>query len=219
MEAVTKILLFIHVISGASALFTGTIAAFLRKRRGLHSLMGTIFTFAMYVVSATGVPLALFKGNIFLFAVAIFTVYMVITGSNAFKGIAPAKRKVLAVFGLLAGATLISLMLYLILGSSNYFGIVPGVFGDLLTSMSINDLRISRGKKYNPLTLHMNQMGGSLIAAYTAFLTAGFTSILSRMGFDLSNIALFLWLLPTVIGSLLLTRANIKVGRAKKSFS
>ncbi|KAB2807076.1 DUF2306 domain-containing protein [Phaeocystidibacter luteus] len=215
METLHATLLFTHILTGTVALLSGTIAGLLRKRRGFHSLFGGIFTYCMYAVAISGFILSAMRYNMFLLAVSIFTLHMVITGSRAFRGMNRNARLGMSIFGWAGSAALLYIGVTALALHSNTMGIVPIIFGALLVSMSRRDYRIYRGTiKPNPVILHLNEMGGALIAAYTAFLTTGAGRVLHGMGYDISQLQVFLWLLPTVIGTLALTRVNFKMRRS-----
>lgn len=214
METLRTSLLLLHVISGFVALVAGTIAAFLRKRRGFHSIIGSVFTKAMYVVAVTGIPLSILRGNMFLLGVSIFTLYMVISGSRAFRGMSLKQTLALSISGWIGAMALLVIGFSGLWIYQNTMAIVPVVFGFLLLTMALRDWRAYRGIKIpNPLSVHMNQMGGALIAAYTAFLTTGAGRLFESLGLEFQGLQVVVWLLPTVIGSVLLTLANIRASR------
>ncbi|NVK26547.1 MAG: hypothetical protein HWE14_00820 [Flavobacteriia bacterium] len=215
METLHASLLFTHILTGAVALLSGTIAGLLRKRRGYHSLFGGIFTYCMYAVAISGFILSAMRYNMFLLAISIFTLHMVITGSRAFKGMTVNARLAMAIFGAIGSVALLYIGISSLAIHSNTMGIVPIVFGALLVSMTRRDWGIYRGTvKPNPIILHLNEMGGALIAAYTAFLTTGAGRVLHQMGYDFSQLQVLFWLLPTVVGTVALTRVNFKMRRS-----
>lgn len=204
-------MLFLHITAGIISLISGGLAASLRKKRGLHSAVGSVFVYAMYVTGITGVGLSFYILSYFLLGISIFTLYMVLTGSTAFRGHSPRRRKRISIAGFTGSALLIAISTHLFI-TSGINGIIPLVFGSILFVMSIQDRRSAgRKKRSNPLILHMNRMGGAYIATITAFLTTGGPRLFDRMNWDVSEWTLFFWLFPTVIGSILLTIANIRV--------
>lgn len=214
MEALKTSLLTIHIISGTIALIAGTMAAFARKRRGLHSTLGMLFTKTMYAVGFTGLPMAFFLNSYFLLGLSVFTLFMVYTGSKAFVGIKNDRRIMLSIIGTIAAITLITLGIFSLI-NSNMMGIASIAFGGILFSMSMREWAIGKGKiKHNPLVVHLNQMGGSLIAAYTAFFTIGAQRLFDAMSIDVSSLGVIFWMLPTVVGSILLTRVNVSIRKA-----
>ncbi|TNE27280.1 MAG: hypothetical protein EP346_13060 [Bacteroidetes bacterium] len=211
METLKTSLLTIHIISGTLALIAGTIAAFARKRRGLHSTLGTLFAKTMYAVGFTGLPMAFFMHSYFLLGLSVFTLFMVYTGSRAFAGIKNDNRLILSIIGFIAALSLIAIGV-LALRNSNMMGIASLVFGGILFSMSLREWATGRGKiAHNPLVVHINHMGGSLIAAYTAFFTIGAQRMFDAMSLDVSQISIVFWMLPTIVGSIFLTLANLRI--------
>lgn len=211
MSSIHTALLVLHIASGFIALITGTLAAITRKGRGNHSKLGKLFVTSMYGVAFSGIPLAVMGKSVFVGALAIFTLHMSITGSRAFKGMSKKGRLIMSISALAGALSLLLVGVLILVQHGNTMGIVALTFGGLLLSMSIRDWRIFRGSiQPKAMNLHINQMGGSLIAAYTAFFSIGATRIFSLIGADLSQWSAFFWLLPTVVGSILLTRANMK---------
>lgn len=214
MDNLRIITLVIHGIAGAIALTSGTIAAFLRKRRGNHSKVGTVFTYSMYIVAATGITLAIIRPTPFLWALSIFILFMVYTGSNAYRKRSPRAKKNTAFAGIFGAIALI----YMAIASfshGNSMGFASLVFGGILLTMSFQELRAARGKtKPNPMIVHLNRMGGSLIAAFTAFFIIGAGGFFESLGISLQQINIILWLAPTFIGTIALIGANRKYGRS-----
>jgi uncharacterized membrane protein len=70
----------VHVICGAMAIASGFVALYARKGGTLHRKSGTIFAFAMLVMSLSGAVMAIGRaGAAVNFPVALLTAYLVIT--------------------------------------------------------------------------------------------------------------------------------------------
>lgn len=190
-----QILLFTHIIAGSIGLVSGSIILSLKKGVQYHKLLGKIFFFTMVVSMCCSLPISIKKSNLFLFIIAIWTLYMLITGLRALKKINIAKVDVwdwiisiiMMLFGvILAGYGVIAV----IKGSS--MGWVAVVFGAISLLFVLTDFRFYRaeGKYKNQfLIIHIQRMVGAYIASLTAFLVVNNTV--------LPNVVA--WLLPTVV--------------------
>ncbi len=72
-------MLFVHICSGICGLFSGAAAVALRKGSRRHALAGNIFVVSMMSLAATGVYLALLKGQPGNVLGGSFTFYLVAT--------------------------------------------------------------------------------------------------------------------------------------------
>lgn len=208
MEQFIKITLFVHVLSGGIALLSGLGAIFTKKGQKKHILSGSIYFWSMLLVTLTGLVVGLFRGNVFLQTIAVFSFYMAFTGKRVLrykKAITPTYLDWSANLLALSVSMLMLIWGILILVQNGFVGAAPMllVFGGLLFSMTINDAIKMRKKKFvkNAWLLdHISRMGGSFIATTTAFLLVN------------SNVQpqWIMWLLPTVIGTPLIIQASNK---------
>jgi len=213
MDALFKVLLTLHVVSGFTALIIGVVPMVAKKGGKLHKKSGLIYFWAMFGVFITSVPMAFIKWNIFLFTIGIFSFYFVLTGYRF------AKRKgwhLLTSFdkGIMLTTFTTSILMigysaYLFyLGSQNW--IILGIFGIICFLTSIDDLR-KFGKKSednkNWFYQHLIRMLGGYIATSTAFVVTNLTFLPPLIG----------WLAPTVIGSIGITLTMIHYKRKFKS--
>jgi len=208
MQQLFNILIIFHIAGGTLGLIAGTIAAAVVKGKKTHILAGRLFTTGMLAAAVSALIISNLPNhnNIFLFAVGGFTFYMVTT---AWRVIAVKKTKnaekvftpidyLLFIFGLGFALFLIYLAAIGII-TGNTFNIVPGVFGLICLSFVWKDYQLLSGKskvKQVWLYNHITRMMGAMIASYTAFLVV-------NMQIDMQWI---LWLLPTLIGSILITK-------------
>jgi hypothetical protein len=147
------------------------------------------------------------KFNLFFLVIGVFSIYLVHTGKATIKYW---RRKeewentaadlIPMYIGLIAAAIMILHPVIRMFIAGKLFVPVLGVFGMILLINSIQDLRMMsrkenrqpRNKKF--LIRHIGKMGGSYIAASTAFLV--------------NNVHLdpmwIVWLLPTVVGTILI---------------
>jgi hypothetical protein len=75
-----RLLLAFHIAAGATALIAAVGALGTLKGGRWHVRAGRMFVVAMLVVFLTAVPMTLLRPNLFLFLVAVFSVYLVLTG-------------------------------------------------------------------------------------------------------------------------------------------
>jgi uncharacterized membrane protein len=199
-----KILLTVHILSGFTALGVGVGAMLTQKGGNAHRLSGRIYFWAMMSVFLTAVPLALLKMNYFLFAVALLSFY------SAFQGYRYVRRKnqpftwydkASGFMALGTGFAMLGLAIHGYITGNITMAIILTVFGlGLMTS--IRDLLKMFGKRTPPdgkrdwFFAHIGSMGGSYIATFTAFAVTNlhFLPPLAQ------------WLLPTVVGGILIRR-------------
>lgn len=76
-------ILFLHILAGVAALAAAGVAVGSAKGGGLHRRSGTIYTLAMLCVGLSALVLAVIHPDAFLFAVGVFSLYLVFTGWRA----------------------------------------------------------------------------------------------------------------------------------------
>ncbi|WP_078544443.1 DUF2306 domain-containing protein [Litchfieldia alkalitelluris] len=81
------LLLILHIISGAICLLTGLVAAFKKKRKGVHTFTGEIYHWSYLIVFSTAVAMSIIKWDesAYLFYIAIFSYGLALTGYLAKK--------------------------------------------------------------------------------------------------------------------------------------
>ena len=75
-----KTILFLHALAGGISLIAGFIAIISKKGQQLHIKSGLVYYWAMMAVVVTGLLLGIYKTNVFILTIAIFSFYMVFTG-------------------------------------------------------------------------------------------------------------------------------------------
>jgi hypothetical protein len=75
-----KTLQLIHIAGGTTSLLLGIIVLSLKKGNKRHKWLGNIYFYAMLIASIVAIPMSYLHPNYFLFIVAIFTIYMLLTG-------------------------------------------------------------------------------------------------------------------------------------------
>lgn len=200
-------LLILHIVAGTTALVSGLLAILTAKGKRLHRKSGRLYFWAMITVGLTAIPLALMKENWFLFGVAFLSAYLSYAGKRSIdtklKGWKGFDYAVMGIC-LLAGLGMLAWGISgIVRGQIGMFPVLI-TFGGLLTGATLQDAFVPFRRK--PLTkgayilLHISRMGGSYIAASTAFLVVNWQS----------NPQFIAWLLPTVLGTPLITYASMK---------
>ncbi len=190
-----NILLIIHITFGGTGLVFGSFVMFMKKGDKRRKLLGNIYFYSMLGAGLFAVALSYLHPNRFLLIVAVFTIYMILTGKRYLK-----KKKVSDVIALDWFLTLTMLVFgiaFIALGTNgiiqnSYFGIVLIVFGGLSLLFVYQDYRNFKGRssiKNFWLTTHLQRMVGSYIAALTAFIVVN-NSFLPEIA---------AWILPTAI--------------------
>ena len=80
MNYLTHLLLTLHILFGSLALIASVLAISNKKGKQAHRLFGKIYFWGMVGVFITAVPLAIFKLNVFLLLIAIFSFYLAFAG-------------------------------------------------------------------------------------------------------------------------------------------
>lgn len=196
---IIDLLRWLHILTGSTALLAGPIAMFNQDGGKIHRLSGKIYVWSMYVIFITSMILSVYRNNLFLFLVGIFSMYLVAGGHRALslkllhKGQKAAGIDwFILILSAIAGAGLISLGIYLITANGNSSGIVPAIFGLIMLSGTREDYKrytIPPKEKNHWLMKHISGMMGGYIATVTAFLVNNWHT-------DPPFIS---WLLPTVI--------------------
>ncbi len=216
-----SILLIIHVIFGFSALITGAFAMLLNKNVKKHKIFGKIYYWSMIGVFVTVVPMFIIKGNalLFLFLVGIFSTYLAVAGrryltlNNRAKNLRWSDYIVVG-FVFITAVSMITLGIYDLSISRTGTGLIVLVFGSILLSNTIQDIRflkkVYQGMKglRKPLYNHISRMGGAYIATFTAFMVNNFSMVLPFY---------ITWFLPAVIGATLISLTIKRLKNKRKS--
>ena len=208
MKDYIEYVLYLHVFSGGIALTSGLIAIFTKKGQNAHIKSGLIYFWSMFSVIITGLIVGIYRDNLFLQSIAIFSFYMAFTGKQFLKNkskIAPTLIDwIVGIASSIVGLTMLGFGLYFLF-KIGFKSLVPMllIFGFLLTWMTLDDLKGLYMKKFVRgawLLKHISRMGGSFIATSTAFLLVN-TSI---------EPVWVMWILPTFIGTPMIVFASRK---------
>ncbi|MEL6131993.1 MAG: DUF2306 domain-containing protein [Bacteroidota bacterium] len=206
MEALFTPLLYLHILCGTVALIVGPLTLMVQKGGKRHRLMGKIFSLSMIFNGVAALLIAITPGheNFFLFAVGVFSLYLVGTGYRflSLKGLGKSTQAQPIDWALSIAMLIFGLSMWGYGGFLIYHGVSLGyvllTFGTFGLILVYRDSQLFlRGPKNDRFWLyqHISRMCGALIAAYTAFLVVN--------GENLGLPPLVAWLFPSVIGSLI----------------
>jgi uncharacterized membrane protein len=216
MNILTTVLLILHVIAGFTALIAGGIASYTRKGGKGHRSSGKWYFWAMTGVFITAVAVSILKDRVFLFMIGFFSYYFVVRGYRQLylKGLGKSQKAAGLDWAVTSVALLfgIGLIVFAVLQKLNgiSFWPVPFVFGIVSGSFAIADMRLYiKGPSFKQhwLAGHIVSMGAGYIATWTAFVVTNIKFLPP----------VFVWLAPSVIGSVFISMSIRKYIKPKKA--
>lgn len=220
MENVIQYTLYVHILVGAISLISGAVAILSAKGKKTHRQSGKIYFYAMTLVFITGIVVAGYKMNRFLFCIAFLSYYSVFCGVRSLQLKKLHKTQSPKWYDWFAGIlnTLVNLcflglgVYYLFSDSVNIGGVVLsigfGIGGLAISYANLKPFIIRPKEAYHWYLAHIGNMMGGYIATFTAFLSTMVTR------FDLMN-PFVAFALPSLIGIPLLLFWQKKI---EKSF-
>lgn len=203
-----QIIKIIHILAGATALITGLIAMLTRKGGKAHRFNGKLYFWSMAIIFVSSIYMSLYKDMIFFVLIAFFSFQAAFNGYRILylkKLQQGQKAAPLDYIGIIVGGAAALFMLnlgILNINRNTEMAIVLLVFGVFYALGVWQEWR----KFSKPPTekmfwyyKHIGQMGGAYIATTTAFLVNNY-----RL-FPFIP-AVVLWLLPTAVGVIVITR-------------
>jgi hypothetical protein len=201
MELLITTLRWIHISAGMLALVLAPLAMLTVKGGRAHRRWGKIYFWAMAVVASTAVILGLWRPQIFLALLAVFSFYLAFAGYRALwrkrpdQGQGPVALDWAAALLTFAVSAALALLGFVRPGASwQRLGIVPvvfGVLGMILAGLDIGKFVRPPADRNAWWFAHMSGMLGSYIAAVSAFSVVNFTFLPVTVR----------WLWPTAIGT------------------
>lgn len=200
-----EIILYLHILVGAISLITGAIAILSDKGKKKHKKAGQIYFYAMTGVFVTGIIVASFQFNRFLFLIAFLSYYTVFSGVRILKLKQLHKQQKPKWYDWFAGIiNSIANLVFVILGI--YFGFIKGfdsggallsigfgIGGLALSYTNLKPFIVRPDKAYHWYLSHIGNMVGGYIATFTAFLS----TVVSRYNFMNPYLA---FALPALLG-------------------
>ena len=195
-----EFLLISHVLAGTVALISAFFAIVTEKGMKAHVLHGRIYSIAMAYVALGALVLSIIRPNPFLFAIALFSGFMVWTGYRTAKNRSGEATK-LEIYSSYAGVVIVLLMLGyggFLIAQGNLMGTVLFVFSVVIIGYLIEDFRslkkgFAKGKKR--IAKHLQRMLGGTIATITAVLVQ---QVAPRVA-DSTWLEVLIWLGPTIV--------------------
>jgi uncharacterized membrane protein len=201
-----------HVLAGVVALAAGLVAIVTTKGGRRHNQAGKLYAATMGVVVVTALPLSVWTDDWFLFAVAVFSGYLVGSGYRVIArrraGLTDPTRSDYALQGgmLAVGGVMVAGGGYGTVTGVMDLGVVLAVFGLVGGVLAVRELRqygVEPAARTPWFTRHIAFMGGGYIATVTAAITVNLTMLPEPVR----------WLGPTVVGFPLITYAIRKYGQ------
>lgn len=201
-----QFLIISHIVCGGTVLLLGLVQMFNRKGGINHKIIGKIYVGAMWWIclSAWGI-IIFYRFSAFLMVIAVLTFYASFTGVRVLKRKKVGSEKwydwAVAIATLLFGVGLMTYAGYLIINSTNQvLALLCMLFGLFTAGSGFQDLRFFIRKpemvKSWWLKQHIGAMGGSYIAAITAFAVQNPNIFMPG-----SSYQWLLWILPAAIGN------------------
>lgn len=188
-------LILVHIVFGGIALVLGGMAALAKKGQKNHKISGKGFAVTMLICAVSAIGVSISKSHWFLLAIGFFSAYLTISGFWVLS-----KKKLLnrvaGIFGAISALYLITLAV--LQPTPN---VILLAFGSLQLLFALQDI-FSPPQKLKVITRHGARMGGAYIATVTAFLVVNVTFLPWYI----------LWFLPSIIGSILITKGLQKFG-------
>lgn len=212
MVAAANYLLLVHIAAGFVALGTSFLAVtnkvFDLSHRW-HVAAGRGFAWSMVIMTLSAVALSILGANVFLLLIAVFSLYLVLSGwayARNRSGVPGALDRVRAMGMVLASIAMLALGTYLLI-TRDLDGVTMLAFGGIGAALSLSDLRILRAgglRGSARIGKHLTMMLASSIAAITAFLVVNITF----------HPMVVVWLAPTLVLVPVIIAMNRKVRKA-----
>lgn len=198
-----NLLIYTHILAGITVLLLGMISFANRKGSKNHILIGRIYVGSMWWICLSGLSLIIiYRFSMFLLVISVMTFYASFSGLRILRrrktGRAEWYDWVVAVVTGLFGLTLIGYGISRIFLDQNYvLALLSGIFGAFASISAMQDIKFffQKTKAQNSwwIRQHIGAMGGSYIAAITAF---GVQNV-HKIPVD-ASISWLVWILPTI---------------------
>jgi uncharacterized membrane protein len=204
-EKILSLMLVLHIAGGTIALISGLVAMLTLKGSKVHRLAGKIYFWGMTAVFVGAVIVAIGHHKDFLLMVGFFSYYMTVRGYRilSLKKLDQGQKATILdwVIISISGIFIVTLLGWGVWGMLDGEGmaIVAFVFGVIGASFLVGDVRkfFVPQEKMHWWYGHISSMGGSYISAATAFVV---------VNIQLPQFQWVLWILPSVIGGIIIGR-------------
>ncbi len=209
-----KLLIYSHVFCGVLVLALGMVNLLNRKGTASHLLIGKIYVAAMWWICLSAIfIISFYRFSGFLMVIAVLTFYSTFVGVRVLRRKKPGTEQLYdwLVAGLTAvfGVSLFGYGLYYfyIKGGFHAFALLCVIFGFITGNAALRDIQFFIKRHLTDkqwwLRQHIGAMGGSYIAATTAAAVQN-----GHVFFPDGDFTWTLWLLPTIIGSPIISLAS-----------
>jgi len=170
----TQTILILHILAGVTALGAAGVAVGSAKGGNLHRRSGNVYTLAMLGTGTTALVLSVMHPNVFLFAVGVFSLYLVFTGWRAAMVRDGRPRSLDHAVGAVMGLAGIGMLVWGAQGVLINAGAQPVIllaFGSIGLTLALADWRDwHRGPVTGKARIarHLGRMLGATIATVTA---------------------------------------------------
>lgn len=211
LDPIAQYIIYIHATLGAIALLTGSLAMIFKKGSKQHKASGLIFYRSLGLGATLAILISLIPSHYspFMFAIGIFTLYLILSGYKALRFKKKVESllydKIVSISMLITSVGMILIPLL----TNGSFNIVLTVFGGIGLFSAIRDFRLYKNPEQLKklwLRLHLGNMMGAYIASFTAFL------VINQFLAELIS-----WLGPTLIGTAYIIFWNRKIAGSKKT--
>ena len=218
-----KFLIISHVIGGSVVLLLGLFQMFSRKGGKGHVFLGKIYVGALWWVCLSAFSIITFyRFSAFLLVIAILTFHTSFVGVRVLQRKIPGTEKwydwLVSIVTSLFGIALIGYGVSLLfIGDNNVLVFLCIIFGVLTFKNGTDDIRFFLRKNVDDnlwwLYHHIGSMGGSYIAAVTAFAVQNPSIFIASQSHQW-----LLWIIPPAIGNLVIvfTLKRKKLSLAKQ---
>ena len=195
-----EFLLVSHVVAGTIALVTAFFAVVTKKGMKAHIVSGRIYTIAMAYVAIGALVLSVIRPNPFLFAIALFSGFMVWTGYRTAvnrKGEVTTTETNTTYFGVVIVLLMLGYGGFLI-AQGELIGFVLIVFSVVIIGYLIEDFRsLKKGFATGKFRIarHLQRMLGGTAATITAVLVQ---QVAPRVE-GATILEVLIWLGPTIV--------------------
>ncbi len=222
-QAMKTFFLITHIAFGFLALGVGIVPMLSKKGNTLHNRTGLVYYWSMVIVAFSSVGLVLVSpftdGRLFLTGIAVFSFYMCFTGKRALqqRGSEPVRWYDWAISSVMGAASVIMMAygLYFVqrlfqTGQFSSMSILFLAFGFFSGTNALYDIRkylAPEKAKYGAkewFFIHIERMGGSYIATFTAFALVNIRYIFPEAP---QAVYIATWIMPGLMGGLFIGRA------------
>ena len=196
-----RVFLGVHITAGFSAFLLAPVALMTAKGGKQHRRWGMVYLWAMGVVAATALPMALYRPVLFLALVAVFSFYACFSAWRVLSlkdlakgGSAKPIDWAAAVITFTTSACMAGFAVFKP-AVVQHMGIVAIVFGVIGMSLALGQMRRFVWKPAEKMFWwysHLGNMIASYIAAWSAFSVTTLSVLLGN--------SWYVWLWPTMIG-------------------